>query len=217
MKIKQHYISILTVIALFAVTFSTQAAMKCWKNKENIRECGHSVPQEFSQKRIEVLNDKGIITKVIPRAKTPEELIEFKRQEKIRKAKEQEVAAKKRQDTILLQTYTTEKDLLLARKQNIRAIESIIKITDSNTKTLKENLIILEKRAADAERNGEQPSETLVKDMNSLNTQIKDNQDFIDKKLEAQKEIGVKFDKDLKRFQKLKGIKPKPVNATVKP
>ena len=192
MKIKQHYISILTVIALFAVTFSTQAAMKCWKNKENIRECGHSVPQEYSQKRIEILNKKGSVARVIPRARTPEEQVEFKRQQKIKKAKQQEKAAKKRQDTILLQTYTTEKDLQLARKQNIRAIESIIKITDSNTKTLKANLAILEKRAADAERNSEQPSETLVKEMSSLNTQIKDNQDFINKKIEAQKETGIK-------------------------
>jgi len=209
MEMKQHYITTaLVAICLLAPIPSVQAAIKCWQNKDNIRECGQVVPQEYSQQRIEVLNSKGIVVKVIERARTPEELAEFRRQEDIRKAKEREIAAKKRKDLILIQTYTTEKDLLLARKQNLHAVESIISSTNSNTKTLEENLKILEKSAADYERSGEQLPEDLLNDMARLKIQVKDNQDFISKKIQAKKETEEKFDADLKRFRELKGIKP---------
>lgn len=206
---KKHYLTtILLAIFLLAPLSSAQASMKCWQNKDNIRECGQVVPPEYAQQRIEVLNSKGVVIKVIERARTPEEMAEYRRQEEIRKAKELEKAARKRKDLILLQTYTKEEDLLLARKQNLRAVEGIIDITNSNTKTLEENLKVLEKRAADYERSGEQPSKDLLADMQSLRTQIKDNQDFISKKVLAKKKIEEKFDADLERYRKLKGIKP---------
>ncbi|MGD8524953.1 MAG: hypothetical protein PVJ63_01795 [Thioalkalispiraceae bacterium] len=206
---KSRYLTLsLIVISLLAPLSASQAAVKCWKNKEGVRECGQAVPPEYSQQRIEILNSKGVVVKVIERAKTPEELEEFRRQEKLRKAREREKAAQKRRDLILLQTYTTEKDLLLARKQNLRAVEGIISITNSNTSTLKENLKVLEKRAADFERAGEQPPEDLLKDMENLKSQIRDNEEFISKKVQALQETEKKFDADLKRFRELKGIQP---------
>ena len=169
------------------------------------------VPPEYAQQRIEIINNKGIVIKVIERTKTPEELAEFRRQEEIRKAKEREIAAKKRKDLVLLQTYTTEKDLLQARKQNLRAVEGIIDVTNNNTKILERNLKTLEKQAADYERTGQQPSEELVREIENLESQIKDNQDFINKKILAKNETEAKFDADLKRFRELKSMKTKKV------
>lgn len=224
METRQHYITTtLVAICLLAPVASVQAAIKCWQNKDNVRECGQAVPPEYSQQRIEVLNSKGVVIKVIERARTPEEQAEFRRQENIHKAKARAIAAKKRKDLILIQTYTTEKDLLLARKQNLRAVEGIISITENNTKTLEDNLNILKKRAANYERAGEQLSEDLLADMENLRTQIQDNKDFTRKKLQAKQLTEARFDADLKRFRELKGIKPaqndskKQTSAVVKP
>ena len=212
MEMRKHKITIsLVAFCLLAPITSAQAAIKCWVNKDKVRECGQAVPPEYAQQRIEIINSKGIVIKVIERTKTPEELAEFRRQEEIRKAKELEIAAKKRKDLVLLQTYTNEDDLLLARKQNLRAVEGIIDVTNSNTKILKQNLNTLEKQAADAERAGQQPSKDLVKEMDNLKRQIKDNQEFIDKKMVAKKETEAKFDADLNRFRELKGVKAKKV------
>ena len=81
MKMRKHHIKIIFVtICLLTPITSAQAAIKCWVNKDKVRECGQSVPPEYSQQRIEVINDKGIVIKVIERTKTPEELAEFRRQ-----------------------------------------------------------------------------------------------------------------------------------------
>jgi hypothetical protein len=207
MEMKYRYLT----VALLTISFllpmgSAQANIKCWINKDGVRECGQAVPQEYSQKRIEVINSKGIVVRVIP---AKEELDEIRRQEKLRKAEERKKTAARRKDLILLQTYTTERDLLLSRKHNLQAVDGIINITNSNTNTLKENLTTLEKRAADYERNGEQIPDELLKDMANLKSQIKDNEEFIAKKKLAKQVTEAKFDADLKRFRELKGITQK--------
>ena len=206
MEMKYRYLT----VALLTISFllpmgSAQANIKCWINKDGVRECGQAVPQEYSQKRIEVINSKGIVVRIIP---AKEELDEIRRQEKLRKAEERKKAAARRKDLILLQTYTTERDLLLSRKHNLQAVDGIINITNSNTNTLKENLTTLEKRAADYERNGEQIPDELLRDMANLKSQIKDNEEFIVKKKLAKQATEAKFDADLKRFRELKGITP---------
>jgi hypothetical protein len=206
MEMKYRYFTIiLLTISVLLPMGAAQANIKCWINKDGVRECGQAVPQEYSQQRIEVINSKGIVVRVIP---AKEELDAIRRQEKLRKAEERKKAAARRKDLILLQTYTTERDLLLSRKHNLQAVDGIINITNSNTNTLKENLTILEKSAADYERNGEQIPDELLSDMANLKNQIKDNEEFIAKKKLAKQATEAKFDADLKRFRELKGITP---------
>ena len=208
-----HRILLFSLLGSFLVpATSAHAAIKCWKNKDNVRECGQAVPQEYSQQRIEVINSKGIVIKVIP---AKEELDEIRRQKELKKVEDLKKAAKRRKDLILLQTYTTEDDIMLARKQNLQAIDSIIDLTNSNTKVLKNDLTEREKNAADYERNGEKVPDDLLKEMENLKRQIKDNEDFIEKKKVAKEATNTKFDSDLKRFRDLKGIKP--ASAAVKP
>ena len=205
MDIKFHQLSFYLLALLLVPINIAQADIKCWRNKDNVRECGQAVPPEYSQKRIEVINSKGITVKTIP---GKEELDEIRRQKKIQEAEERKKAAKRRQDVILLQTYTTERDLELARKQNLQAVQAIIDLTSSNTDVIKEDLTSLEKSAADYERNGEQAPNSLLKDMENLKRQIKENEEFIAQKNQAKQDTNAKFDADLKRFRELKGIKP---------
>lgn len=206
-----------TLVIMLIPFNSVLAEIKCWHNKDNVRECGQAVPPEYSQQRIEVINNKGITVKVYP---AKEELDEIRRQKKLKEAEERKKAAKRRQDLILLQTYTTENDLLLAKKQNLQAIDAIIELTGGNTNVLKNDLKELEKNAADFERSGEKPPAQLINDMDNLKRQIKDNEEFIEKKKLAKQQTSDKFDADLKRFRELKGIKSgekKEASAAVKP
>ena len=181
----------------------------CWKNKQGVRECGAMVPPEYAQQRIEVVNDKGQVVKVYPRALTPKEL-EAAKQAKLEKEKElQRQKARKRQDMILLRTFTTERDIEMSRKSKVDAIKGIIDITNSNTHALKNNLQQLQKKAADYERSGEKPPATLIEDMKSLKSQIKDNDAFVTKKQEAIIHLEKKYDNDLQRYRELKKVKPR--------
>ncbi len=48
------------------------AAIKCWTNKDGIKECGNVVPPEYSQQETTQINKTGIVTGKTERAKTPE-------------------------------------------------------------------------------------------------------------------------------------------------
>ena len=213
MDIKFLQLSFYLLAFLLAPINIAQADIKCWRNKDNVRECGQAVPPEYSQERIEVINSKGIIVETIP---GKEELEEIRRQKKIQEAEERKKAAKRRQDVILLQTYTTERDLELARKQNLQAVQAIIDLTSSNTDVIKKDLASLEKNAADFERNGEQAPSTLIKDMENLKRQIKENEEFIAQKKQAKQDTNAKFDANLKRFRELKGTKPEKKSGQAK-
>jgi hypothetical protein len=204
------------LFGLFGLLSWTPATMagsiKCWTNEEGVRECGAAVPPEYSQQRVEVINERGMVVDVKERAKTMEELEAEKREaERLAKLKQEEErrqAEARLRDTILLRSYTTERDLKISYDDKIAVNRDIIDITNTGTRTLNKNLNNTRTKAANYERAGEKPPESVLEEMNSLERQIKDNDDFIARK---QKEIEVlkqQYEADLKRFRELKGIKP---------
>ncbi len=204
-KISPTHIRIFILTCFIMSSTSLNARdIKCWRGHGNIRECGAVVPPEFSQQRIEVLNERGIVIKVLPAAKTKEELAEIARQEKIAQKKQQQIAEQKRKDNILLQTYTTERDLRIGHENKMAAIKSIIDITGSNTRSLQKNLAKLQKRAADYERSGQSIPKILTADMENLMRQIKDNDEFIAKKQQALIDLSKQYDADVERYRLLK-------------
>ena len=68
---------------------SVQARMKCWTNNEGVKECGDTVPPEYTQQGYKELSKEGIVKDETKRVKTKEEL--EKEREKARAvAKEKE-------------------------------------------------------------------------------------------------------------------------------
>lgn len=209
-KIKPAGIRVFILACLIMGSGSLSARdIRCWQNHENIRECGTVVPPEFSQQRIEVLNERGIVIRILPAAKTKAELAEISRREKIERKKQRRIAERKRKDNILLQTYTTERDLRIGHENKVAAIKSIIDITNSNTRSLQHNLAGLQKRAADYERSGQKTPGRLTADMENLMRQIKDNDNFISKKQQDLIGLSKQYDADLARYRLLKQGKVK--------
>ena len=119
-----------------------------------------------------------------------------------RKAERKEQA---RLDSILLNTYTQERDLILARDNNLKAAQGQIDISKGNLRLIQSNLEDLQKQAANQERAGHKPSEKLVKEIASLSELIRKKKLHIEKKEEDKQELEERYAKDLKRFHELKG------------
>jgi hypothetical protein len=181
---------------------------KCWKNDLGIRECGNMVPPEYSQRRIEIVNDRGLVVKVIEPPKTPEELEKEREQERLRKQREKAKKERERQDAILLNAYTTERDLLIARDTNLKAAQGQIDIAENNLKMLQNTLSDLQTRAGNYERSGNKPPKKLIEDINQTKKSITEKKRTIDKKKSNKAKMEERFKNDLARFRKLKGIKP---------
>lgn len=177
---------------------------KCWTNAEGVRECGESVPPEFAQEGHEVLNQKGNVVSEQERALTAEELEEAQKQ---KAAEEEKLAAEKelkRQDAILLQTYTKAEDIERMRDEQILALESTIKVTNARTEKIKADLDKRVAAAAAEERAGKTPNEKLLANIDSLKKQLANNDEFVAEKHKEQETLRTEYDQKITRFKELK-------------
>lgn len=199
---RRRRLACLLLVAL--ATSPATAAIKCWTNKDGVRECGNAVPPEYAQKRHETLNRQGITTEVEGAAKSIEQL----ESERVAAAQAKAAAAaaeKRRQaDRVLLDTFASEDDMVLARDGQIAHLDSQIRLVEGHIEKLQDNLNQMIERAADMERRGEKPSADMIKNIDSVRAQITENEEFIATKRKEQDAIRERFATDIERFRELK-------------
>ncbi len=188
----------------FAANSHMPNSIKCWTNKQGVRECGTSVPPEYSQEGHEVLNSQGRVIKEEERAKTPEELKEEARKAAERKKLELKKKEAARRDRVLLATYTSVGDIEHMRDEQLKALDSTIKVTKARNDKIQQDL---DKRIDDAaarERSGKKPSKELLADIKSLRSQIARNQKYVEDRQKEKKEIQQQYEDKINRFKELK-------------
>ena len=195
---------ILVLVTGLSPSPPAHARIKCWTNKDDVRECGNVVPPEYSQKGHEELSDQGIVINRKERAKTPEELEEERRlaaiqAEEDRKARKKEIA-----DRVLLDTFASEDDLVLARDGKLAAIKQTIHVTESRIKKLQKSLNEIMSMAAEMERRGKPPADGTQNEIDAVRAQIAENRAYIKTLRKEQDAVRNAFESDLTRFKELK-------------
>ena len=204
-----RWVSLVCLLGLMFTSPTTLAgSIKCWVNKDGVRECGYIVPPEYSQQRIEIMNQRGIVVEVKEAAKTKEQLAEEARLANLKKEEMRRQEQARLRDTILLNTFTTERDLKISYDDKIAVVMGHIDISNTSSRTLNDSLKDAQRKAANYERAGEKIPESVLEEMNSLKRQLKDNAEFTARKLGEIKGLNQQYEADLKRFRELKGITP---------
>jgi len=181
--------------------------MKCWENSDGVRECGLTVPPEYSQQSHKEISSQGRTVEETARVKTAEERAEDERLAAIQKEEEAKKAEAKAQDKILLDTYSNTDDIQMTSDGKVAALESTINLANTRNEKIQSALDKRTAAAAAAELAGKQPSEELLKDIRSLKRQVKNNDKFIaDKRLE-QEETRKEYANKIDRFVELTGTK----------
>lgn len=196
---------ILLSISLIILSMPTQARIKCWENSEGVRECGEKVPPEYSQKSHKEISSQGITRKESKRAKTEEERKEEERLAAIQKEKDRKIAEKEKQDKILLDTYSNIDDIQMTSDGKIAALDSTIKLANKRMEKIQADLSKRTAAAAAEELAGKQPSEDLLKDIQSLQRQVRNNDKFIADKRVEQESIKKEYAGKIERFLQLTG------------
>lgn len=208
MSFNSHNQPLITIIfTLLGLIFSTNAGaakIKCWTNDEGVRECGESVPPEYSQQGHKELNESGIVVDKKDRALTEEEIAEKRRQEERQAEVERERTKQRRADTELLQTFSSEADIIRARDDKVSAMNAQITLAESRNEKLQEDLDKRMETAAAQERAGKEPPQALLKDIENLRRQIQTNDEFIAKTKAKRERIREEYSADLQRFRELK-------------
>lgn len=207
---KSSHKRILSLLLASAVLLplGAQAQIKCWTNKEGIRECGNVVPPEYAQQETRTIDQRGITTEIRSRAPTPEE-IEAERQ---RKAEEErlkaEAAERKREqdaiDRVLLATYLTEDDIIRTRDRMAGTINASIELTRINIHKMEERLAEERRNAANHERQGREVPAATLEEIDSLERLIAEREEYILTREQEREQLIERYEVDRQRFLELK-------------
>ena len=200
----------LALLLLVPADASVAGKLYKWTDEAGTVHYSDKMPPESVKNAHEQLNDAGLVKEGVGAAKTDEEQMAEKIEEKIqldaRRKHAEEQAKIRRRDQILLDTFTTERDLLLARDDRLNSMDSIINLTTNNNKHFVEKLGRTKKRIAKIEESGRESPQNMRDQLESLLEQYEKNQRFIDKKKAERNKLKEHFDADLARFRELKGI-----------
>ena len=119
------------ILVICAIAAPVQARLYKWIDENGQVHYGDSVPAEYLSKEHKELNEQGLSVKEVEAAETDEQRAERLRQEQVKKRKEQRAAEQRQRDRVLLDTYTTERDLVAARDARIEAVGSQIQLSTS--------------------------------------------------------------------------------------
>jgi hypothetical protein len=192
-------------IALFSPTTEAGKLYRWVDDEGKIHYTDKMPASEVEQARSQ-LNEQGVEVDRVEAAKTPEERAKEEEIARLRAEQEQLIAKQKEEDRVLLRTFRSEDDIIMAMNGKLTALDVIIQIAHSNVKHTKAKLSELQGIAANQERQGRTPSETLLSEIDGAQKQLHGIYQNILRREQEKKDLRKKGDADLKRFRTLKKL-----------
>ena len=200
---------LLNLIILSALTATAHAGMNKWVDEKGQVHYGDEVPAEYLNQKRSVLNEQGVVVKTLK----SEEQMAKEQQEKaaensVKNAKLIESKKQELRDRVLLDTYTTERDMDISQHDRVSAIDSQLQLAESNIKDGERKMKDLNDRIAAIEKSGREVPANVFKEKDSISRQLENNYQYVETKQIERADINKKFDEDKKRFRELKGLPP---------
>lgn len=178
-----------------------------WVDADGNMHLSDRVPTEHARSERSELSGTGRELEHIQAAKTPEEIAKEQELAKLRAEQQRLIEIQRAKDQVLLRTFRTEDDLLMARNGKLAAIDSNIHVIRGNIRRMKNRLAEMQQNAASLERQGQDLSENLLRDIEYTRAQLRDSYTTIIQKEQEKEAIRVAASKDLARFRSLKNLR----------
>jgi len=193
-------------LLLLMATNNASARLYKWIDENGNVSYSDKIPPQANQGSHSLLSDKGVTLKTREAQKTREEILRQQEIEQLRKQKEIVIRQQEASDKVLLKSFRTEEDLMLAREGKIRSVDNLINITRGNIKRFKDKLSQLQSKAAEQEKTGEVVSEKFMQDMEAIKRQINTSYASIANREDDKNKIREAYAVDIKRFRVLKKL-----------
>jgi DNA repair exonuclease SbcCD ATPase subunit len=193
------------LVAMFAVALPASAATYKWVDEHGVVHYTDKVPPEQIDKARVELNKEGIPVKKIDPVMTPEQRkakeAEEARQREIARAQE-EVA---RKNKALLQSYTSEAEIELARKRALSTLDAVIQSAVAYTEQLNKRKEEVERKKAEF---GSKPiPAALEREATTVEIELVRQNEVISQKRRESADVQAKYDAILARWRELTSSK----------
>jgi len=160
----------------------------------------YRVPTEYAGAGYEVLNEDGVVTKVVPRELTEEERQQRNALEIQQAAAEAEQERLRKWDESLLLRYSTIADIEDMRERSLRDLRIRVSILKSNRRSLKQQVENYQSQAADLERGGQEVDVGRLQVIEELQREIATTDRAIAEREREIQEVSAGYQADIERF-----------------
>ncbi|MCB1687354.1 MAG: hypothetical protein KDI33_02660 [Halioglobus sp.] len=204
---RPHFHRIVACALLLCLTTLAHAKpLYRYRNAEGNVVVDYQVPVELIAGGYEVLNNEGMVIKVVPRALTPEE----RAIENAENAREEDARAEQERlrkwDESLMLRYSTVDDIEDARRRALGDLQIRMSILKGNRRALKQKVENYQTQAANMERSGMPVDVERLRAIEILQSEISSTErDIKDREREMQ-ELETAYDADIERFEMLRDV-----------
>ena len=196
----------LVVALVIGMTFSLSAAAKMykWVDDNGTTHYGETIPPEYANKDRAELNKAG---RVVDKKEvlTPEER-RAKELEDIKKREDEEAAVEqKRRDKALLNTYSSVKEIDLARTRNLQQVEARLNSISSQLKMAGDNLTGLQKEADGYTSTSKKIPASLQEDLQESQARLTKLKQDMEKSKAEKATVEARYDAEKTRYKELTG------------
>ncbi|MFZ2302708.1 MAG: DUF4124 domain-containing protein [Gallionella sp.] len=196
----------LLVALAVGITFSLPVAAKMykWVDDKGTTHYGETIPPEYANKNRTELDKGG---RVIEKKEvlTPEERRANEQAEAQKRADEKAALDAKRRDRALINTYSNEKEIDLARSRNLQQIEARVNSISSQVKTASGSLQSFQKEADGLAKAGKPIPQTLKDDLQESQARLDKLKQDLGKATAEKTAIEARYDADKARYKELTG------------
>jgi hypothetical protein len=199
----QNKIGLVVATAAFVATCGTAgAATYKWTDDQGVVHYSDKVPPEAVSKGATVLDKQGRPVKKIEPAPTPEQLKAKEAAEEDQRARAKVEQDQARKDRALMQSYTSESEIDIAKSRALSTLDAQIKSAQAYSADLTRRQQDLKKRKASF---GDKPIPIdLERDLTNIDIELSREAALIKQKAEEVAAVSAKYDTEKKRWQEIK-------------
>ena len=191
-------------IVLAAISISAEAKLYKWVDDKGTTHYGEVIPPEYANKERDSLKKSGLIEKRPEKADTVS--IQAKQDaEAKQKIDNQAAMEQKRRDNALLNTYSNENEIDMARERSLVLIKARIDSNQMLQKSSQTALVDLQKEADTRTKQGKKTPQSLLNDIADREARVEKYNIEIRKNEEELNSVKSRFDNEKELYRKLKG------------
>ena len=192
---------LLAVTLLMALSPGSLAAeLYRYVNDEGSTVVDFQVPPEHVKKGYEVVNDKGVVIRVVPRELSEEEQKYADAQKRLEEEAVAEQLRLKEWDEALLLRYSAIEDIEAAEERALRDLRIRVSIIKSNKRSLKQQVENYQAQAAEMERMGREVDVERLQAIEDLQSEIAiSDRAIADRQIEIEA-VEAAYKADIERF-----------------
>ncbi len=192
--------SAVALAALFSM--NAQAKLFKWVDNNGTTHYGETIPAEYADKEAVKL-EKGRIEKREDKRGKDGQKVDLKA-----KAEEKARIEASRRDNALLNTYSSEQEIDLARDRNLQQVNARTNSFTTLLKSAQDNLASLKQELAKLNEQGRKIPKSLDEDIEDATVRISKLQNDFNASVKELESVKARYASDKARYRELKGFPP---------